>query len=170
MTLDEVSEALEDEDHPRHAEAVEVNREMAAMLQPRLEALTKSVMGNVNPTASLMRSMRPPSLPKIPGSPVSEALHNAEALSERMMPKPLDLTGPSIEKILGPPPPRLDTTELAADIEAANRHRWEREAKQDEQAELSVQTLQAMAALLEQAQAEAKATRTEMEAVKRELS
>lgn len=170
MTVREVAEALKDEYHPRHTEAVEINRETAKMLRPMLDALTKSVMGNLDPVASVMRGIRPPSLPKIPESPVSEALQNAEALSERMMPKPLDLVGPSVEKIFGSPQSMIDTKELTADIEAANRRRWEREAKQDEQAELSVQTLQAMAAQLEQAQAEAAATRSEMEAVKRELS
>lgn len=170
MTVREVAEALKDKDHPRHAEAVEINRETAEMLRPTLDALTKSVMGSINPAASVMRSMRPPSFPRVLGSPVTEAFEKSQALSESVMPKPLDLLGPSVEKVLRSSQPVLETAELSADVEAANRRQWEREAKQDEQAELSVQTLQAMAALLEQAQAEAAATRSEMEAVKRELS
>ncbi|WP_180537100.1 hypothetical protein [Micrococcus luteus] len=170
MTVREVADALKDENDPRHAEAVEINRATAEMLRPTLDALTKSVMGSINPAASVMQRMRPPSLPKVLGSPVSEALQNAEALSERMVPETLDLVGPSVEKMLGPSQPLIDAKELTADIETANRRRREREARQDEQAELSVQTLQAMAALLEQTQAAAAATRSEMEAVKRELS
>lgn len=169
MTVREVADALRDENHPRHAEAVEINRETAEMLRPTLDALTKSVTGSINPAASLMRSMRPPSWPKIPGVPASEAPQNAGTTSDPTTPNLLDMVGPPVEKIRGPSQPMIDTMELTADIEAANRRRWEREAQQDEQAELSVQTLLAMAALLEQTQAEAKATRSEIEAVKGEI-
>ena len=170
MTVREVAAALKDEDHPRHAEAVEINRETAEMLRPTLDALTKSVMGNINPAASVMRSMRPPSFPRVLRSPVTETFEKLQVLPDSAMPKPLDLLGPPAETVLRSSQPTLEAAELRADIEAVNQRRWEREAKQDEQAELSVQTLQAMAALLEQAQAEAAATRSEMEAVKRELS
>lgn len=42
MTVGEMEEALKDESHPRHAEAVQWNEELAKQLRPAMEALQKT--------------------------------------------------------------------------------------------------------------------------------
>lgn len=170
MTFSEVEEALKDEAHPRHAEAVEINRETAELLRPTLDALNASVRKSMMPGLNALKGWKPPILS--PG--VLEAMKPVLADRETLFQKMEPLALPRLPKELVEPPvawaPTVDTEALEADAREAAEHRAERDARQDEQAELSLQALRSMAALLQEAQLEAQATRAEMEAVKQEIS
>lgn len=170
MTFEEVSEALKDENHPRHAEAVEINRETAEMLKPTLAALNESIRTSVLPTVNVLKGWKAPTLSQEVMRAVVPPMKDREVLASRLRPVSLPELPEEFTRPVAPPTPAVDLEELHESMNASARARAEREVKQDEQAELSLQALRSMAALLEQAQAEAAATRSEMEAVKREIS
>lgn len=170
MTLEEVSEALRDEDHPRHAEAVEINRETAERLKPTLAALNESIRASVLPTMNVLKGWKPPTLSQEVTRAMVPLLKDQEALASRLRPVSQPELPDELTRTFAPPTPAVGLEETHESTIATAKARAEREARQDEQAELSLQALQSMAALLEQAQAEARATRSEMEAVKRKIS
>lgn len=56
MTLHELQEAVEDESHPRHAEAVQRSKELAEQLKPAMERLRQTVLAQTGMRASLART------------------------------------------------------------------------------------------------------------------
>lgn len=67
MTLREMREAIEDETHPRHEEAVQRNKELAEQLRPAMEKLQKTVMAQSGFAESMakIQSTIAASMPKV---------------------------------------------------------------------------------------------------------
>lgn len=67
MTLREMQQAIEDETHPRHEEAVRRNKELVEQLRPALESLQKTVIAQSGITESMAKfqSTIAASMPKI---------------------------------------------------------------------------------------------------------
>lgn len=67
MTLHELQEAVEDESHPRHAEAVQRDKELAEQLRPAMDRLRQTVMEQSGMTEQLARIQKTvtASMPKL---------------------------------------------------------------------------------------------------------
>ncbi|MEV8357446.1 hypothetical protein AB0P30_11565 [Micrococcus luteus] len=144
FTFSELQEALGDESHPRHDEAVEANRVMAERLHPRLLALNESVLRQVMPSMDLMRGLRLSSsiLPDTSALSAASAAATAAAVPRIDIPKVNLPKAPTVPSYSIPEPPEI----AYEGIEEAARLRADREAQQDEQAALSLEVQQSMAA------------------------
>ncbi|MFB7284372.1 hypothetical protein ACIA0Z_07860 [Micrococcus luteus] len=147
FTFSELQEALGDESHPRHDEAVKANRAMAERLRPRLLALNESVLRQIMPSMDLMRGLRLSSSILSDTSALSavSAAATAAAVPKIEIPKVNLPKAPTVPSYSIPEPPEIDYE----GIEEAARLRADREAQQDEQAALSLEVQQSMAAQLE---------------------
>lgn len=81
MTMDELKEALEDESHPRHIEAVEINKDLADKLAPLLAKLRESVIGPRTKAIQEMVKASQISTPKFE-PPVMPAVAQARAMED----------------------------------------------------------------------------------------
>ncbi|MEV8232061.1 hypothetical protein [Micrococcus luteus] len=146
FTFSELQEALGDESHPRHDEAVEVNRAMAERLRPRLLALNESVLRQIMPSMDLLRGPRLSSiLSDTSALSAVSAAETAAAVPKIEIPKVNLPKVPTVPSYSIPERPEIDYE----GIEEAARLRADREAQQDEQAALSLEVQQSMAAQLE---------------------
>lgn len=130
MTLPEIQAALRDDSHPRHEEALRHAADAAKNLAPSLKKLADSVASQVN-AADIMRQFR--------------GQHDASLAREFMGPARYEIPVRQVVDI-----PELDNTELMDGMEAAMQAKAERERRQDATAEASLETMQAVAAQMQQ--------------------
>lgn len=155
MTLKEMQEAIDDESHPQHEEALRQSKKLAETMMPALESLRKQMSAQFDmssvlkgfefPTAkslgltglseSVMKSIGS-TIPKVYGLPKMDW---ASTLSESAY------TPPVIEHRYA-----QDLEEITDSIAEDAREREERAERQVEMAAAQLDTLQAMAANLQQ--------------------
>lgn len=129
MTVAEIRAILKDESHPRHEEARRRSAEMMNELRPAIEKLSTNVASQVNTreTMDMIRGQHYPALAK-----------------EIMDPKRYELPSAHVVDF-----PAIASNELAEGMAEAMEVRADRERRQDDTAEASLEATQAVAAQMQ---------------------
>lgn len=154
MTLKEMQDAIDDDSHPQHEEALLQSKKLAETMMPALQSLQKQVTAQLD-MSKMFPDIKFPSLQNLGLMGANETLMKSIG---SLIPKPDLLPKMGWEAKLGesaytPPiiePMHRDFEELADSIAEAAREREERAEHQVEVAAAQLDTLQAMAANLQQ--------------------
>lgn len=129
MTLPEIQAALNDESHPRHEEARRHNADAAKKLAPALQKYRESVASQVN-VDEIFKQFH--------------GQHDAARMREFVSPAPYEFPKHPATDV-----PSLAHTELMDGMKEAMQARANRERRQDDTAEASLETMQAVAAQMQ---------------------
>lgn len=156
MTLEELQEAIEDERHPQHADALKQSKELADKMGPALQLLQQQVLSQVD-ISETFKSISDHAMPKSVADTFGDAFVKMarDAIPEIRMP---DLKGKiEWESVIPEASPvalsrahQQDFAEIGASVADANRERNERAEHQVELSIAQLATLETMAANLQQ--------------------
>lgn len=148
MTFGEMNQALADENHPRHDEAVQWGKRMSTNLGPAIEELKKSIFSPPG-ISQLAASIK---IPSASARDASTALTDSVKAMQPII-SSTDIP-PEYESLQLTPPvahvPSFDYDELNQGLAEAEQEKEARQQRQDKVAADSLEVLQAMAASIQQ--------------------
>ncbi|WP_099332497.1 hypothetical protein [Actinomyces minihominis] len=156
MTLEELQEAIEDKTHPRHKEAVKQSKDLADKMVPALQSLQRQVMSQVDMNKTL-KSISESVVPSAVLDGLQESITKMANASVPAIRIPELKGGPKCTAVdLETPALALNHSyqqeieEINASVAEANREREERAERQVEVSTAQLETLETMAANLQQ--------------------
>lgn len=155
MTLKEMQEAINDESHPQHEEALRESKKLAETMMPALESLRKQMSAQFD-MSSVLKGIEFPTAKSLGLTGQSDSVMKSigSAIPKvNLMPEidwPSKLSEPVYTPPVIEPIHQSDFEELADSVAEAAREREERAERQVEMAAAQLDTLQAMAANLQQ--------------------
>jgi hypothetical protein len=148
MTFGEMREALADENHPRHAEALQQGKSMSTKLGPAMEELKRSLT-SMTGISQLAGGVKIPSISSLVAPTTMAGIVKATEpiISSADVPPACDALqfAPPVAQV-----PSFDYDEISDSFAEAAREKEARQKRQDRVAADSLEVLQVMAASIQQ--------------------